>query len=125
MAITSVGVDKFVLSERAGPEGSYLLRCTIPTAAIALRACEAGANGSGDQLLVTCYPASTGPGLADCFTALLADGGRARPPPGVAAPSAQARGLLAGQTSTSPLTAGGAVRGGGEGEAACAGDSAR
>ena len=112
VAVTSVGIDKFVLIDRlaAHPSdgsGGVFLRLTIPTRSMALRACEVGANGE-HELTVTCYsplPPSPGAaaavavaggasGVARSFSIVLSDGGAAQAVPGVALPSSQSQGLL-------------------------------
>lgn len=59
MAITTVGIEKFVLCAaapaRGGAPGAPVLRVAIPPSALALRACEVGEAGSG-ALTLTCYP---------------------------------------------------------------------
>ena len=120
MAITAVGVDKFVLVLRAGSEevgggggggaaaasagaGAIVLRVTIPQSSIALRACEAGM--ASPQLALTCYLPAGEPGelgsaggnggLSKSFVVLLEGVGDAEPTRGLAAGlSAQSVGAL-------------------------------
>ena len=119
MAITSVGVDKFVLVLRPGSEeggggggggggagaaagsgvGAIALRVTIPQSAIALRACEAGM--AAPQLALTCYLPAGDPGgeggnggLSKSFVVVLEGRGDAVAPRGLGLPSAQSVGAL-------------------------------
>ncbi len=100
VAVSSVGIDKFVLIDRdaanADGSGGVFLRLTIPTRSIVRRACEVGANGEHD-LTVTCYESTSAAkagGVSKSFTVVLRDGGAAKTPLGVALPSVQSQGLL-------------------------------
>ena len=115
VAITSVGVDKFVLvlqpsaaEAASGGASKIVLRVTIPQSAIALRACEMGM--ASPQLALTCYlpaalpaPRDAGAGggeeggnggLSKSFVVVLEGKDDAVPVRGMAVPSAQLAGLL-------------------------------
>jgi len=92
VSITSVGVDKFILTQRGslagnGSEDIVLLRVTIPQSSIALRACEA-VGGDAPSLLLTCYLPNS-PGAKESFSVQLEGGGSALPTTGLAPPSFQ------------------------------------
>jgi hypothetical protein len=69
--ITSIGVDKFVLCERATDR--TIVRLSIPQAQVALRAAERAAGAQSPSLEVSCAPPVGAPG-GRTFVVTLAGG---------------------------------------------------